>query len=127
MARFEMARLRTMRAALLRHFVRGRQQALFTLVIGGMALTGCNLPFLGQPSINASAVFSDVGSLASGASVEMADIPVGHVTSITLDGNRARVTMVLNRSAGIPRNVSAQLRRTSLLGEKFIDLIPNLS
>ncbi|MHB1712077.1 MAG: MCE family protein, partial [Acidimicrobiales bacterium] len=43
------------------------------------------------------------------------------------DGNRARVTMVLNRSAGIPRNVSAQLRRTSLLGEKFIDLIPNPS
>lgn len=110
-----------------RHLLHRRRLALVALVVGGMTLTGCNLPFVGQPSVNASAVFTDVGSLAGGASVEMADIPVGHVTSITLDGDLARVTMVLNRSADVPQNVSAQLRRTSLLGERYIDLIPNPS
>jgi phospholipid/cholesterol/gamma-HCH transport system substrate-binding protein len=33
--------------------------------------------------------------------------------------------MVLNQSADVPRNLSAQLRRTSLLGEQYIDLIPD--
>jgi phospholipid/cholesterol/gamma-HCH transport system substrate-binding protein len=104
---------------------RGQRLALVVLVGSGLALTGCNLPFTGQPPLTASAVFSDVADLANGASVEMADIPVGRVTSITLRGTQARVTMVLNRSADIPQNVSAQLRRTSLLGERFIDLIPD--
>ena len=104
---------------------RGQRLALVVLVGSGLALTGCKLPFTGQAPLTASAMFSDVADLASGASVEMADIPVGHVTSISLRGTQARITMVLNRSADIPQNVSAQLRRTSLLGERFIDLIPD--
>ena len=105
----------------------GRRLALVLVVAGGLAITGCNLPFTGPATLTASAKFTDVGDLASGASVQMADIPVGHVISITLVGTEARVTMVLNQSADVPQNLSAQLRRTSLLGERFIDLIPNSS
>jgi phospholipid/cholesterol/gamma-HCH transport system substrate-binding protein len=99
--------------------------ALVLLVAAAMAVTACNLPFQSPATLTASAKFTDVGDLSTGASVQMASIPVGHVTSINLAGTEAEVTMVLNQSADVPKNLSAQLRRTSLLGEQYIDLIPD--
>jgi phospholipid/cholesterol/gamma-HCH transport system substrate-binding protein len=63
-----------------------------------------------------------VGDLASGAQVQLADVPVGHVTSITLDGDQARITMDLIPNVSIPTNVTAALDRTTILGEQFINL-----
>ena len=100
---------------------------LLLLVAGGLAVTGCNLPFQSPATLTTSATFADVGDLSNGASVQMASIPVGHVISISLVGNQAKVGMVLNQSADVPQNLSAQLRRTSLLGEQYVDLIPNPS
>ncbi|HWD51142.1 MAG TPA: MCE family protein [Acidimicrobiales bacterium] len=100
---------------------------LALLVAGGLAVTGCNLPFQSPATLTTSATFADVGDLSNGASVQMASIPVGHVISISLVGTEARVKMVLNQSADVPQNLSAQLRRTSLLGEQYVDLIPDPS
>ncbi len=101
--------------------------ALLLLVAGGLVVTGCNLPFQSPATLTTSATFADVGDLSNGASVQMASIPVGHVISISLVGDQAKVDMVLNQSADVPENLSAQLRRTSLLGEQYVDLIPNPS
>ena len=94
--------------------------------LAGIALVaaGCRLPVGSPPAVTVAADFSDVGDLAVGAPVELADIPVGHVTSITLQGSQARVGMVVERSAGVPADATAELRRTSLLGERFISLVP---
>jgi phospholipid/cholesterol/gamma-HCH transport system substrate-binding protein len=70
----------------------------------------------------ASAVFSDVEDLSNGAQVQLADVPVGHVTSISLDGDRARITMDLVHGVSIPANVTAALDRTTILGQQFINL-----
>jgi phospholipid/cholesterol/gamma-HCH transport system substrate-binding protein len=102
-----------------------RRLTLVVLVATGLAVTGCNLPFQSPATLTASAKFTDVGDLANGASVQMASIPVGHVISISLVGDEADVEMVLNQSADVPQNLSAQLRRTSLLGEQYVDLIPD--
>ncbi|HEX3461902.1 MAG TPA: MCE family protein [Acidimicrobiales bacterium] len=99
--------------------------AFLLLVVGALAVTGCNLPFQSPATLTASAKFTDVGDLSNGASVQMASIPVGHVTDISLVGNVAKVTMVINQSADVPKNLSVQLRRTSLLGEQYVDLIPD--
>ncbi len=72
--------------------------------------------------ITASAKFSDVNDLATGAQVEFADIPVGQVTSISLQGNSALVTMTIEKSLNLRSNVVASLERTSILGEEFISL-----
>ncbi|MHB1891676.1 MAG: MCE family protein, partial [Acidimicrobiales bacterium] len=74
-------------------------------------------------SISAWALYSDVGDLHPGAQVQMADIPVGSVASVTLAANKAKVTMTIERSARVPADVTAQLRRTSILGQKFVDLV----
>lgn len=101
----------------------GRRRIAILLAVLAMAGTSCNLPTSSSPTVTASARFSDVGDLAGGAPVELADIPVGHVTAITLDHGQARVAMVIDRSADVPAAVSAELRRTTLLGEQYIDLV----
>ncbi len=73
--------------------------------------------------LQATATFTDVGDLANGAPVTMADIQVGKVDEIRLAGREAVVSMSLDKSAKIPRNVIARVRRTSVLGERIIDLV----
>jgi phospholipid/cholesterol/gamma-HCH transport system substrate-binding protein len=84
----------------------------------GLVLTGCG----GSGTITARARFNDIGDLASGAPVMMSDITVGKVTGIELKGYQALVTMSIQRSAKVPQDVTARIRRTSLLGERVVDL-----
>ena len=75
--------------------------------------------------ITASAQFSDVGSLVTGAPVMMADVPVGKVTGISLaHDDQALVTLSIDPQAKVPRDVTARVRSTSLLGERIVDLVP---
>jgi phospholipid/cholesterol/gamma-HCH transport system substrate-binding protein len=86
-----------------------------------LALPACT--GVGQKGgIDVSAKFTDVGDLAPGAPVMMADVPVGQVKSIQLSGNEALVDMSIEPSAHVPQGVVARVRRTSLLGERIIDL-----
>jgi len=92
------------------------------LALGGLALglSGCTTG--GGGTITTSALFSDAGTLALGAPVKLADVPVGNVTRIALAGNRARVTMSIERRAEVPANVVAKIDRTTILGERFVEL-----
>ena len=70
-----------------------------------------------------TAQFDDVGDLVEGHSVQVADIRVGEIAGIELDDDfKATVTMTVTDSIKVPRDASALLRTTSLLGEKFIEL-----
>lgn len=86
----------------------------------GLVLSGCGTA---TPStITASALFSDAGTLSVGAPVEMADVPVGSVSAISLEGDQAKVTMAVDKSAAVPANVIAKIDRTTILGQRFVDL-----
>jgi phospholipid/cholesterol/gamma-HCH transport system substrate-binding protein len=73
--------------------------------------------------LQVSARFDDVGDLYVDAPVHLVDITVGQVTGISLDGTRALVKMELDPKAEIPQDVEARVRRTSVLGERIIDLV----
>jgi phospholipid/cholesterol/gamma-HCH transport system substrate-binding protein len=75
-----------------------------------------------EERISLSAGFEDVGDLAPSAPVMMADVPIGEVTDIRLVGEQAVVSMEVERSARVPKGVEARIRRTSLLGERIVDL-----
>ncbi|MGH9109265.1 MAG: MCE family protein [Acidimicrobiales bacterium] len=93
------------------------------LAAGGALAVGLSGCLVGSaPTVTVRAVFSDVGTLASGAQVKLADVPVGHVTGIGLAGSRARVTMSIDRSAHVPADVVAKLARATILGERYIEL-----
>ncbi|MDQ5815044.1 MAG: MCE family protein [Actinomycetota bacterium] len=78
----------------------------------------------GGDTISASAKFGDVGDLAKDAPVMMADIVVGKVTDIRLSGHEALVAVELEASAEVPEDVQIRVRRTSVLGERILDLVP---
>lgn len=96
--------------------------ALFAGILLAAALAGCG----GGGTVTVKATFDDVGDLVKNHSVQFADVRIGHVAGIRLtDDFKAEVTLVVRESAHVPRNSSAYLRTTSLLGEKFIELRPN--
>lgn len=99
------------------------------------ALTGCG--FRGAASIplpggqgngdDAYAVtieFQDVLDLVPQSAVKVADVTVGSVTSLDVDGYTARVVVNVNGDVKLPANSTASVRQTSLLGEKFVSLDP---
>ncbi len=58
------------------------------------------------------------------SSVKVNDVTVGKVTDIELDGWHAEVTVALNGDVELPDDSRAEIRQTSLLGEKFVSLAP---
>ena len=87
------------------------------LVTSGLAACGSS-----SGSIKVDAIFRQVGDLPRFANVQSSDVVVGSVRAISLDGYNARVTLRINKDAGIPRNALALIRSTSLLGEEFVEL-----
>ncbi len=75
--------------------------------------------------VRATATFDDVADLADGAPVQLADVRIGTVTDISLtDDHRVAVEVAFADDVPVPAAVQARLRRTSALGEKFVELRP---
>ena len=96
------------------------------LVVLALALTGCSIRTAGSPKgdLELTATFEDVNNLVVGHSVKLADVTVGTVTGVELDGYRAQVTMSLRDDLDLPTETTALLSKTSLLGEQYIELRP---
>lgn len=99
-------------------------------VIGAVALSGCSvydLPLpggadVGDDPIKVSVKFRDVLDLVPQSTVKVNDITVGRVTEVTLQGYTATVALSLPKDIDLPDNARAEIRQTSLLGEKFVSL-----
>lgn len=83
-----------------------------------VAMSACS----SEEMLTVQAAFTDVGDLAPRAPVMFADIRVGEVEDIELVDGEAVVTMTIAADADVPRNVVARVRRTSVLGERILDL-----
>ncbi|SDM62444.1 MCE family protein [Allokutzneria albata] len=79
---------------------------------------------VGSKPYRVTAQFRDVLDLVPQAAVKVNDVAVGRVESIDLaeDEWTADVRLVLNGDVRLPANAVAQLRQTSLLGEKYVEL-----
>jgi phospholipid/cholesterol/gamma-HCH transport system substrate-binding protein len=81
-------------------------------------------PLLEQETIEASVVFDEVGDLVEQGHVRFADVPVGTIDRVRLtDDHRAEVTLLIDADATLPADAVAVLRMTSLLGERYVDLV----
>ena len=108
-----------------------RMKALAAVLAVVVIAPACSF---GAPTDQAEVVayFADVGDLVENATVQSADVEVGSVSEIELvleDGQMlAKVTMHVDPDERIPATgLSAIVRQTSLLGEQFIQLIPDLT
>jgi phospholipid/cholesterol/gamma-HCH transport system substrate-binding protein len=100
--------------------------------VGAVSLTGCDfsvysLPLpggadLGDDPYAVTVQFNDVLDLVPQSAVKVDDVTVGRVDKIDLDGYTAEVTVLIRDDVELPDNAEAQIRQTSLLGEKFVSL-----
>jgi phospholipid/cholesterol/gamma-HCH transport system substrate-binding protein len=66
--------------------------------------------------------FRDVLDLVPQSAVKVNDVTVGAVEKVQLDGWHARVRLRVADSVKLPANAVAELRQTSMLGEKYVAL-----
>ncbi|HEX6516913.1 MAG TPA: MCE family protein [Nocardioidaceae bacterium] len=113
--------------------LRARLARTIALVcVGALTLTGCEfsvykLPLpggvdVGDHPYTVHVKFRDVLDLVPKSAVKVDDVTVGRVDSVALDGYVADVTLVLRGGVRLPDNAVADIRQTSLLGEKYVDL-----
>lgn len=101
----------------------GRMAMLAVLVLA-TTLAACT----GRGGTEVRAVFDDVADLVTRAAVKINDVPVGSVRAIELtEDHRALVVMRLREGVDLPEHVSAELRKSSVLGERYVRLVPNLT
>jgi phospholipid/cholesterol/gamma-HCH transport system substrate-binding protein len=111
-----------------------RLKALLLVMVGSLLLTGCDfdvykLPLpggtdTGDDPLTVRVVFRDVLDLVPKSTVKVNDVSVGQVTDISLRDSNAEVTLELRNDTRLPANAIAEIRQTSLLGEKFVQLGP---
>ena len=114
-----------------------RLKALVLLIAGTVLLTGCEfsvyeMPLpggtdVGDKPITVDVMFDDVLDLVPKSTVKVNDVSVGSVSTVELEGQVARVGLELQEDVELPDNAVAQIRQTSLLGEKFVSLSPPTS
>lgn len=101
--------------------------------VGSLLLTGCEfngwydvqLPGGAASDGHAYHVtveFRDVLDLVPQSAVKVNNVTVGAVEKVELDGWHARVRLRVADSVKLPANAIAELRQTSMLGEKYVAL-----
>lgn len=91
-----------------------------------LALQAANLTsFQRGTTYTLTAHFDNIGGLKPRAAVRSAGVVVGRVSAITFDDQtfQARVTMAMNSEFAFPRDTSASILTSGLLGEQYIGLV----
>jgi phospholipid/cholesterol/gamma-HCH transport system substrate-binding protein len=94
---------------------------------GSLSLQGVPLPGgadLGGNSYEVTVQLRDALDLVPQSAVKVNNVAVGQVKSIELDQNNwyANVVVELNGDTKLPANPTAELKQTTLLGEKYVEL-----
>ncbi|ARF56684.1 MCE family protein [Streptomyces gilvosporeus] len=109
-----------------------RKAALWA-VAGALLLTGCefnglyDVPLPGGAADDGDAYhvtveFRDVLDLVPQSAVKVNNVTVGAVEKVELHGWQARVRLRVDDAVKLPANAVAELRQTSILGEKYVSL-----
>jgi len=109
---------------------RSRAAVVAAGVVGALTLSSCSIydvqlpggADVGDDPIKVNILFRDVLDLVPQSTVKVDDVTVGKVTKIELQGYIAKVTVAMPNTIELPDNARAEIRQTSLLGEKFVSL-----
>ncbi len=69
-----------------------------------------------------TALFDTVQELTVGAPVKMAGVPIGRVEDITIEENKVKVLMKLNRGSLVKTDSKATIKFTGLMGQNFVSI-----
>jgi phospholipid/cholesterol/gamma-HCH transport system substrate-binding protein len=114
--------------------IRYRARQGLALLVAAVALTSCanwrgiaNVPIPGGPGTGAGSYtiyvqMRDTLALNDNSRVRVADVFVGAVRAITLKNWVATLTLGLDKSVKLPKNATAKIGQTSLLGSQHVEL-----
>ena len=96
-------------------------------MILGMVYLSVNLgavELFGSDAYTISATFGSIEGLETGASVEIAGVPVGKVKQVALEENKVVVKMEIKKGTKISDDAIASIRTKGVIGDKFVKLSP---
>lgn len=94
------------------------------LCLGYLSVKLARLELIGTEEYEIYAVFDDIGGLKKGASVMIAGVVVGKVTSVVMENYEARLTLSLPKKVKIPEDAIASIKTKGMIGEKYISILP---
>ena len=98
---------------------------LFCLAVFGFLLFRIeDFRLFGPEGQRVDALFDSVSGLNAKAPVRVAGVKIGTVEKITLDGRRARVSLLLDQNVELTEGSRAAVTNAGILGDKFVELIP---
>ncbi|MEU6084199.1 MCE family protein [Streptomyces sp. NPDC047108] len=110
-----------------------RRTAALWAALGAVLLSGCEFKGLydvslpggaasGDDAYRVTVEFKDVLDLVPQSAVKVNNVTVGSVEKVELTGWHARVRLRVADHVKLPENAVAELRQTSVLGEKYVAL-----
>ncbi|MGH7932704.1 MAG: outer membrane lipid asymmetry maintenance protein MlaD [Candidatus Binataceae bacterium] len=81
-----------------------------------------NVGLFPAPSYTLFASFDNIGGLRTGDQVEIAGVRIGKVEGISLEDNRARVGLTINRGVEVDSDAIAAIKTTGLIGDKYVSI-----
>ncbi len=94
------------------------------LCLGYLSIKLGNLEIGGKKGYDVYGVFSNVGGLKVGSSVEIAGVRVGHVANVLLEYYQARVILNFPKGLKIQEDAIAAVKTRGLIGEKYVEITP---
>ena len=94
------------------------------LCLGYLSVKLGKIEIAGKKGYEVYGVFSNVGGLKVGSSVEIAGVNVGRVTSIALDNYQAHVVLNFINALKIQEDAIASVKTRGLIGEKYVEITP---
>ena len=94
------------------------------ICIGYLSIQLGKMEVLGEKGYEVHTIFSNIGGLKTGSSIEIAGVNVGRVKKITLDNYQARVVLSLPWSVKVQEDAIASVKTRGLIGEKYIEITP---
>lgn len=92
---------------------------ILAMKVGNMASIG-----IGNENYTLNAHFDNIGGLKPRAAVKSAGVVVGRVSTIEFDNNKfiARVVMTIENKFKFPKDTTASILTSGLLGEQYVGL-----
>ena len=82
------------------------------------------MEIIGEKGYEIYGIFSNIGGLKAGSSVEMAGVNVGQVKSIRLENYQANVVLNLTKGVKVQEDAIVSVKTRGLIGEKYIEITP---
>jgi len=94
------------------------------LCLGYLSIKLGKMEIVGKKGYEIYGVFSNIGGLKVGSSIEIAGVNVGRVTNIALDNYQAHVVLNFPKALKIQEDAIASIKTRGLIGEKYIEITP---